>query len=187
MFLSTEQFCLGNTLALGTSLFWFKNNIPRTISPVTISPEHPSQLRVQLRKHYFHQFNKYLARIPCINSASSWVKEALFSSAQSSIIKSSLYGSCFYFIKARIIFHQHHLFLARILCVHPTSISESTNLTILLFYPYLNVICYCPVEIVRELLTRGILSGRYCPDTVFLSLHMIVFVLFIMLPLVAIV
>ena len=45
--------------------------------PRTISPGQPIQLQLQLRKHYFYQFNIYLARIPCINPASISVKEGL--------------------------------------------------------------------------------------------------------------
>src|SRR6218665_1997935 len=43
--------------------------------PWTISPQQLIQLQFQLWKHYFHQFNIYLARIPCIHPASISVKE----------------------------------------------------------------------------------------------------------------
>jgi len=57
------------------------NIYPRTISPWTISSKQPtSQLRFQLRTHYFHQLNVCLTRIPCINPASSSVRESMFSS-----------------------------------------------------------------------------------------------------------
>jgi len=79
----------------------------RTISPRTISPKQPIQLRCQLMMHYFHQFNIYLAKIPipCINPSFSSVKvQVLFSSTQHSISKSSLYASSFCLIEGRIVF-----------------------------------------------------------------------------------
>ena len=101
---------------------------PRITYPASIS-----------ETHYFHQ---YLTRIPWNNLASSSVKEALLSSTQHSISKSFLYS--FYFIEGKIIFINTICFSRRIHCAHPTSISQSTYLIMLLFlFPYLNVTCYC--------------------------------------------
>ena len=56
------------------------NIFPRTISPGQYPLRQPIQLRLQLRTPYFHQFNIYLARIPCINPAYS--QEEIFACIQ---------------------------------------------------------------------------------------------------------